>query len=107
MALPALKGEATRAELAWRFDLCPHQIVQWNSQPLSGAEEILTSGQSAEARSPALEGVARQDRPAGFGDRFDADGRRIRIAEMRKLGARTGRERRRASREIRAAQVVR
>ena len=37
VALTAIKGEATLAELAERFDVHPNQINQSNSQLLAGA----------------------------------------------------------------------
>ena len=37
MALAAIKGEKTLAELAEQFDLHPNQITQWKSQLLEGA----------------------------------------------------------------------
>jgi len=44
VALAALKGEATMAELAQRFDLHAHQITQWREQLLAGAVEVFAAG---------------------------------------------------------------
>ena len=44
VALAALKGDETLAELAERFDLHPNQITQWRSQLLEGATEVFSSG---------------------------------------------------------------
>ena len=44
VALAALKGDATLAELAKRFELHAHQIGQWREQLLAGAVEVFASG---------------------------------------------------------------
>ena len=40
VALEAIKGEKTLAELAHQFDVHPQQITKWRSQLLEGAVEI-------------------------------------------------------------------
>ncbi|MCG6123072.1 MAG: transposase, partial [Microvirga sp.] len=40
MALAAVRGEKTLAELAQQFDVHPNQITQWRSQLLAGAAEV-------------------------------------------------------------------
>lgn len=48
VALAAVKGDATLAELAQRFDVHPHQIGQWREQLLRGAADVFADGRPAE-----------------------------------------------------------
>ena len=57
VALAAVKGEATLAELAQRFDVYPHQIGQWREQLLSGAAAVFAEGR------PPRAGGGREDAP--------------------------------------------
>ncbi len=45
VALAAMKGDKTLAELAQQFDVHPNQIGQWRSQLLDGAAGVVNGGQ--------------------------------------------------------------
>ena len=55
MALAAVKGDQTLAQLAERFDVHPHQITQWKAQLLERAMEVFaTAGERRGAEGPSL-----------------------------------------------------
>jgi transposase len=41
VALAAIKGDKTLAEMAQQFDVRPHQMLNWRSQLLVGAADII------------------------------------------------------------------
>jgi transposase len=51
VALAAIKGDKTLAELAQQFDVHPNQITTWRSQLLEGAAGVFGAG-SSEAPPP-------------------------------------------------------
>ena len=54
MALPAVKGDRTVAELASAFGVHPNQIYNWKKQLLDGAASVFEGGDAA-VEGPASE----------------------------------------------------
>jgi transposase len=54
VALAAVKGDRTLAELAQQFDVHPNQITAWKSQLLEGAADVF-GGERGESSAPAVD----------------------------------------------------
>lgn len=54
VALAAIKGDKTLAELAEQFDVHPNQISEWKQQLLAHAPEVFGSGQKSQPAMPDL-----------------------------------------------------
>ena len=65
VALAAVKGEATLAELAERFDVHPNQITQWKSPLFDRAAEVFGAGAE---RGPSPESVPLKELHAKIGE---------------------------------------
>ena len=71
VALAALRGDKTLAELAQQYDLHPNQIVQWKAQLQDRATDLFMTAADRKAdERPQCQGVACQDWPIGDGERF-------------------------------------
>ena len=55
VALAAVRGDKTLAELAQQFDIHPNQITQWKAQLLDGAAGVFGSETRGERAGPAAD----------------------------------------------------
>jgi transposase-like protein len=87
VALEAVKGERTLADLAQQYDVHPNQVTTWRAQLLEGASEIFEKGGGEGVRAGGgREGAAREARRADACERFF--GRRARERAVIAIGSR-------------------
>ena len=55
VALAAIKGEKTLAELAQQYDVHANQITAWKAQLVDGAAEVFGSGVAAKEAAPTVD----------------------------------------------------
>jgi transposase-like protein len=55
VALAALKGDRTLAELAQQFDIHPNQITDWKQQLVTRAEDAFETGKASAAATPLVD----------------------------------------------------
>jgi transposase-like protein len=55
VALAAIKGEKTLAELSQLYDVHPNQITTWKAQLLDGAADVFGAGAASPAAAPAVD----------------------------------------------------
>ena len=55
VALAAIKGDRTLAQIAEQFDVHPNQITSWKAQLESGAADVFGAGGGSAAAQPAVD----------------------------------------------------
>jgi transposase-like protein len=57
VALAALRGDRTLAELAQQYDVHPNQIVQWKTQLQERATDMFTTASERQAAAPDVKAL--------------------------------------------------
>ena len=57
VALAALQGDRTLAELAQQYDVHPNQITQWKTQLQARAGDLFTTGGDRQAAAPDVKAL--------------------------------------------------
>jgi transposase-like protein len=55
LALAAIKGDRTLAQLSEQFDVHPNQITTWKDQLQQGAVDVFASGSSGKPSTPEVD----------------------------------------------------
>jgi transposase-like protein len=55
VAIAAIKGEGTIAEIAEQFDIHPNQVTTWKAQLEGGAADVFDNGSGAARAEPAVD----------------------------------------------------
>ena len=55
MAIAAIKGDQTIAEIAEQYDVHPNQVTTWKAQLEGGAADVFGNGSGAARAEPAVD----------------------------------------------------
>jgi transposase-like protein len=58
VAIAAIKGERTIAQIAEQFDVHPNQVTAWKSQLEGGAADVFDGGNGSATQQPAVDVTA-------------------------------------------------
>ena len=86
VALEAMRGELTTAQLATKHGVHQTMVSEWKRQAMEGLAAVFSGKAEAKAKSPGRRGgeAARQDRPAGGGAGFFGESLRSMSVDRRR-----------------------